>query len=240
MAINSIEAMRQDKNCMLLNFDVDNDDVQPMYTDIYTERERKEINLDESEIEINSLGSDGLVPLPPYTEAGVDANFNGGLAERRSMMGGYITMNGTVVYAFCKKIVVKIDNATAGEIHGAFYMGKNIMWIRQIMEDLGIPYGSPTPCAEDNRATHLAANAGKVQKQARHIAVKQTGLQDMTQSGYVKFYLIKGTNNSADHLTKLLSHDGVWLHTNSLIGTKFLDMEHLLATKKRNEMKKDE
>ena len=149
-------------------------------------------------------------------------------------------MNGTVVFAFCKKIIVHISNATDGEIHGAFYMGKNIMWIRQIMEDLGIPYRSPTPCAEDNRATQLAANAGKVQKQARHIAVKQAGLQDMTQQGEVHYYLVKGILNHADHLTKLVPHDAVLMHSNALNGSRFITPEHMRATLARNNMKEDD
>ena len=177
---------------------------------------------------------------PPYMEAGVDANFNGGLAERRSMMGGYITMNGTVIFAFCKKIIVFIGNATEGEIHGAYYMGKNIVWIRQIMEDLGIPFKGPTPCAEDNRATQLAANAGKVQKQARHIAVKQSGLQDMTNQREVHYYLVKGESQHADILTKLVPHDAVLKHSNALNGSKFLTGEHMKAIAARNKMTKDD
>ena len=70
-------------------------------------------------LDINAVGIEGMELHPPYMEAGVDANFNGGIAERRSMMGGYVTMNGTVVFAFCKKIIVHISNATDGEVHGA-------------------------------------------------------------------------------------------------------------------------
>ena len=236
-SVNSIEATRFNKECLLLQKDDGDDMITPHYSDIYTNEDLHVLDTTESAVEINAVGMEGLDVHPPYMEAGVDANFNGGLAERRSMMGGYITMNGTVIFAFCKKILVFIGNATEGEIHGAYYMGKNIMWIRQIMEDLGIPFQAPTPCAEDNKATQLAANAGKVQKQARHIAVKQAGLQDITSQGEVHYYLVKGASQHADILTKLVPHDAVLRHANELNGSKFITREHMESIIARNNLK---
>ena len=80
------------------------------------------------------------------------------------------------------------------------------------MEDLGIPYDGPIAIAEDNRTTHIAANAGQISKRTRHIATQQAGLQSFTQDGHVKYYLIPGPDNKSDHLTKLLPLSGVLKH----------------------------
>ena len=82
----------------------------------------------------------------------------------------------------------------------------------------------------------MAANAGKVQKQARHLAVKQTSLQDMTTRGKVHYYLVKGTENHADHFTKILTLMGVMNHFLALNGSKFLDLIHLQAITLRNQL----
>ena len=103
-------------------------------------------------------------------------------------------------------------NATDAKINAAFYIGKVVLWIRQIMEDLGIPYKGPIHIAEDNRATQLAANSGKISKRTRHIATQQAALQTFTRTEQVFYYLVKGTDNLSDHLTKLLGLQGVSKH----------------------------
>lgn len=183
-------------------------------------------------MEIGNLDPDGRL-VPPYTEGSVDANFYGGLTERASVMGGQLSMNGTCVLACSKKNTALSYNSTDAELNTAFYMGKVVMWIRQIMEDLGIPFIAPIPMAEDNRATQLAANAGKISKRTRHLVTQQAALQDFTRNGYTKYYLVPGDQNTSDHFTKLLPIAGVTKHCSHLMGFRFLTKEHLEITLKR-------
>ena len=105
------------------------------------------------------------------------------------------------------------------------------------MEDLGIPYNGPIHIAEDNRATQLAANSGKISKRTRHIVTQQAALQTFTRSEQVYYYLVKGTENPSDHLTKLLALQGVLKHAGYLMSLRFLTPEHNELTKLRNQSK---
>ena len=203
-------------------------------THVRTEFSQDINNLDTNLEEVNDLDPKGRLQ-PPFTDEGVDANFCGGLTEYASVMGGFIALFGTVIFAFSKKNPTEAFNSTDAEINAAFYMGKVVLWIRQIMEDLGIPYANPTPIAEDNRATQLAANAGQISKRTRHIATQQAALQSFTRSGHTKYYLVKGTSNMADHFTKLLSLPAVTQHCGQMMGLIFLTKEHGNANKKRNQ-----
>ena len=91
--------------------------------------------------------------------------------------------------------------------------------------------------AEDNRATQLAANSGKISKRTRHIATQQAALQTFTRTEQVYYYLVKGTENPSDHLTKLLALQGVLKHGGYLMGLRFLTPEHNELTKLRNQSK---
>lgn len=184
--------------------------------------------------EVTSLNPNDRLQ-PPFTDGGVDANFYGGLTEYASVMGGFLAMFGTVIFAFSKKNPVEAYNSTDAEFNAAFYMAKLVAWLRHIMEDLGIPYSGPTPIAEDNRATQLAANAGQISKRTRHIATQQAALQTFTATGYTSYYLVKGTNNKADHFTKFLSLPAVLQHCAHMMGLRFLTREHVEMTRKRNQ-----
>jgi uncharacterized protein YlaN (UPF0358 family) len=64
---------------------------------------------------------------------------------------------GTCVISVAKKQVTKMGNSTEAEIEAAYYITKLLLWVRQLMEDLGIPYSDPIPVAEDNLATRMIA-----------------------------------------------------------------------------------
>ena len=172
-----------------------------------------------------------------YTEGGIGANFFGGLIEHDSIMGGWIGINGTTIMCFSRKNNVPACNTTDAEINAAFYIGKVVLWIRQIMEDLGISYDRPINIAEDNRATQLTVNSGKISKRTRHIATQQAALQTFTRTEQIYYYLKKGTENPVDHLTKLLALQGVIQHSRYLMGLIFLTREHNELTKKRDQSK---
>ena len=100
-----------------------------------------------------------------------------------------------------------------------------------------VPYNGPIHIAEDNRATQLAANSGKISKRTRHIAPQQAALQAFTRTEQLYYYLKKGIENPADYLTKLLAFQGVIQHSGYLMGLRFLTKEHNELTKKHDQSK---
>ena len=223
----SVEATRDTKECLIAG--IHDDDINVDFNIPLDQ-------LDEQVGEINIIAA--LEKLfAPYTEGGIDAKFYGGLVEHASIMGGWIGINGTAIICISIKNNVPAYNATDAEINTVFYIGKVVLWIRQIMEDLGIPYNGPIHIAEDNRATQLADNSGKISKRTRHIATQQAALQTFTRAEQVFYYLVKGTENPSDHLTKLLGLQGVSKHAGYLMGLRFLTKEHNELTKLRNQSK---
>ena len=113
--VHSIEATRVQEEMLL--YTSTPDVVQFEYPDY--------INQDTNVCTIFDINNPRL--KPPYTDDGVDANFYGGLTERSSVIGGYVSMSGTMVMGLIKKNLGMTHNSTDAEINAAFYMGKVIL-----------------------------------------------------------------------------------------------------------------
>ena len=171
---------------------------------------------------------------PPVTECLVDANLPGGLYERMATTGGSIEMGGTTVIHVCKKQDTMAENSTEAEIDAAAFLGKILRWLVLFMSDIGLPFQSPIPIAEDNSATRIIAHSGKVTRNVRHVAIKTLALQGLVRNKIAIFNAIGTAYNRADHFTKPLALIAFRDHITMMMGLRFLTKLHAALTAERN------
>jgi len=96
------------------------------------------------------------------------------------------------------------QSSTEAEYYEANDAGKQSLYCRSIMWDLGIPQEAATILYEDNDGATAMANAGKPTSQTRHIDIKFYALQEWVERDLLVLKRIDTAINMADHYTKPL------------------------------------
>ena len=86
----------------------------------------------------------------------------------------------------------------------AYEAAKVILYVRSILDDIGINQNSATTLYEDNQGALLMANCGQPTKRTRHIDTKYFALQDWIERDLILLKRISTQDNEADPLTKNL------------------------------------
>jgi hypothetical protein len=169
----------------------------------------------------------GLPRSAPFTESFVDANLPGGIFEKTQFLGFSIEMAGNCVFPLCCKAETHADNTTESEMDAANRVGTGHRWTRLFMEDLGIPFKTPIPAAEDNATTRIIAHTGKISCNTRHIALKTLSLvQALVRECISMFRAVGSANNRSDHFTKALPFPAFSEHCSKMLGLRFLNSQH--------------
>jgi hypothetical protein len=104
----------------------------------------------------------------------------------------------------------------------AFYetnnTGRQSLYCRSIMRDLGIPQEVATILYEDNNGATAMANAGKPTSRTRHIDIKFYAIQEWVERDLVVLKRIDTSINMADHYTKPLPRILFYRHNDYNMG----------------------
>ena len=132
----------------------------------------------------------------------VDASYSADVSHRKSVTGiiGRLA-GGTISYKTQFQDIVALSS-TEAEFIAACEAGKNCLYIRSILDDLGIPQEEATIIYEDNKAAVAMANAGRPTKRTKHIDTRYFALQSWVEQDLVLLKSIPTGDNSSDALTK--------------------------------------
>ncbi|CAM9386001.1 unnamed protein product, partial [Heterosigma akashiwo] len=83
--------------------------------------------------------------------------------------------------------------------------GTDIMWLRNLLVDLGCPQQEPTPVVEDNSACIEWANDLVFSKKNRHFHVSDHLAKEQVSLGAIRMFFIRTHDQVADILTKALN-----------------------------------
>lgn len=140
----------------------------------------------------------GTIPLTGY----VDADW-GGMDDRRSTCGYIFHLAGTPI-AWCSKREPSVAlSSTEAEYMGITAGTTEIMWLRQLLADLG----HPQPCVtlhEDNRSAINLAHNPAHHFRTKHIDVRYHYVREVIKEGIVDLKWISSREQIADILTKPL------------------------------------
>ena len=133
-----------------------------------------------------------------------DADWAGCVDERKSTSGGAFYLGERLVAWHSKKQdSVSLSTAEAEYIAAATCCTQ-VLWMRQMLSDLGVPTKDPTPILCDNTsAIHISKNPVQ-HSRTKHVAIRYHFLKDKVADGEVKLEYVPTTEQVADIFTKPL------------------------------------
>jgi hypothetical protein len=126
--------------------------------------------------------------------------------DRKSHYGISIHMNsnsGSCV-TISKKGTITALSSTEAEYIGMFEASKVIMWLRQLLTELGYPLTSPTIMYEDNKSAIQIVLNGNDKGRTKHMDVRYHLIRELVQSGTINITYMPTESMIADILTKPL------------------------------------
>ena len=90
------------------------------------------------------------------------------------------------------------------EFVAATEVAKDVLWVRGLLTELGMPPKSPAVIFEDNQACVAMIRNSSVTARNRHFAVKMAWLREQVEAGSLRFAYVASKNNLADIFTKIL------------------------------------
>jgi len=151
----------------------------------------------------------------------VDSDWASDIRHRRSVSGiGFKLAGGVVAYKTRVQSTVSTSSAEA-EFQAASDAGKMALYIRSILDELGVPQENATCIFEDNKACVYMANASRPTKNTRHMEIRHFSLQRMggtRPSGTLVLEHVPTALNESDVMTKALSRILFYRHVEHLMG----------------------
>lgn len=133
-----------------------------------------------------------------------DASFLTDGDDSKSISGNIIFIGGQPILSESKKQRIVATSAMEAEYCALFPCVKNVMWIRNIMTEIGYENEGPTTIYEDNSAAKLCAESTKVTKRNRHIKLRFHYTRHQVEQKQIKIEWISTKEQVADILTKNL------------------------------------
>ena len=109
---------------------------------------------------------------------------------------------GTVLYKSKYQDVVAISTSEAEFIAAAAAAGKQILYLRSILDKIGVPQEKATTLYEDNQGANLMANAQCPTKCTKHMDICHFVLQEWVERDLIILKRINTSDNYLDVMTK--------------------------------------
>lgn len=134
----------------------------------------------------------------------VDSDYAADPDNRRSTTGFLLTLNNGPISWKAKRQACTTLSSAEAEFVAASMCGQEVIYLRNLLRDLGHPQTTPTQIYEDNASCIAMSENPANPKRSRHIDTRMYFLRDMVRDGLLKLRKVAGTRNVADALTKSL------------------------------------
>jgi len=133
----------------------------------------------------------------------VDSNYGGDLDRRRSFSGYIFTLcNSAISWKATLQSIAALSTAEA-EYISATEGVKEAIWLRGLVNELGLTQGVVTVFCDSQSAIHLTKN-NRYHDKTKHIDVKRHFIRDIVVAGEIVIEKIHTPENPADMLTNPL------------------------------------
>jgi hypothetical protein len=167
----------------------------------------------------------------PIIRAWVDSDFFGdrdpGQSDVGASHGGYVTTvcgdgddddaMGNVVSVRSKKHNVITLSSMEAEIREATTATKEIIYLRELLKDLGYRQDKPTVLFEDNSGCISFSKNATHHENTKHVVLRYYWLKMMVEDGVVVLEKVHSLENVADIFTKPLRYDLFVKHASKLL-----------------------
>ena len=101
-----------------------------------------------------------------------EADFANQISNRRSTTGRKVMLYGSAIVWSSRQQKTVALSTTEAVYYSLEDLGRDIVWVRQLMSDLGSPITDPTPAREYSRSAIKWATESASWAKTRHIAVQ--------------------------------------------------------------------
>nr|CCA23660.1 putative polyprotein [Albugo laibachii Nc14] len=138
-----------------------------------------------SELGLIFNGSNGNMVIEAYS----DSDWRGSRDDRRSTSGIMVMVNGTpVVHKSRLQKSVALSSAEA-EYMAMSMCVQEIMWVKQLLREMGHPFGRPIQLFVDNQSAIAIATNDGYQSRAKHIDIRHHFIREHVKFGNIKIGL---------------------------------------------------
>ncbi|PKU83709.1 Retrovirus-related Pol polyprotein from transposon TNT 1-94 [Dendrobium catenatum] len=146
----------------------------------------------------------GDLSLRTYT----DADWASDIADRKSISGYCTFLGSTLISWTVKKQVTVAKSSTEAEYRALSAATSNVLWIRRLLDEVGIPQQQPTTIHCDNISAMALAKNPVFHARTKHIEIDYHFIRQHLNSGAIQLSYIASSDNISDIFTKSFSPAG--------------------------------
>ena len=136
---------------------------------------------------------------------------------RRSTSGGIVMMAGGPVNWISKLQPIVAVSSMEAEYIACFFVLQDVVWIQQLLKDLGLGRTQPTLVHIDSRSARQLAENPVHHQRSKHIDIKFHWIRDMVADGTVQLVHVPSEDQRSDFLTKSLRGDVFCRHVRAVV-----------------------
>ena len=123
---------------------------------------------------------------------------------------------GCVLYRSKLQTTIALSS-TQAEFAAACDAGKCILYVRSLLDEIGIIQSTATTCYIDNNGTLPMVNAQQPTKGTKHVDIKQFVLLEWVENNLITLNCIDTSDNYSNGFTKTLRRILLYCHFNRVI-----------------------
>ena len=136
-------------------------------------------------------------------------------------MGGVVMMlAGAAVYYRTRLQPTVALSSTEAEFVNMTDAGKAALYIRWILEEIGLIQVDPTPIQADNSGAIAIANAHKPTRRTRHVDMRAFVILQWTDDEFINFVQTPTKNQTSDSLSKATDRVKFYEHMDVMMGRR--------------------
>ena len=134
-----------------------------------------------------------------------DADYGSDPTDRKSVTGFCIFLGDSLISWKSKKQYIVSHSSTETEYHAMATTTKEIIWLRWLLEDMGVSLSHPTPMYCDNQSSIQIAHNSVFHERTKHIEIDCHLIRHHLKQGTITLPFVPSSLQIADFFTKLLS-----------------------------------
>ena len=131
-----------------------------------------------------------------------DADYGSDINDYRSTSGVMVFIGSTIVGWYSSKQTTVAQSSTDAEILAMNFAAKEIIWIRGLLAEMGLPQLLPTKLKGDSQSAILLSRNPVFHKRTKHVMIKFMYLIECLRISAIINEFVAGIKNWADMLTK--------------------------------------